>query len=132
MSTSLNKLSKPSTSKLRTTDVAYHVLENMIVTLQLKPGAPIIEAELIEKTELGRTPIREALMRLSSNGLITQLPRRGLIVKDIELAEHLTLLETRRVLEKLACHKRSKKSVATVKTSDCRMWRTNDRGSAKR
>jgi DNA-binding GntR family transcriptional regulator len=104
MSTSLNKLnklSKPSTSKLRTTDIAYHVLENMIVTLQLKPGAPIIEAELIEKTELGRTPIREALMRLSSNGLITQLPRRGLIVKDIELAEHLTLLETRRVLENL-------------------------------
>lgn len=88
-------------NKLRTTDVAYQMLENMIVTLQLKPGAPIIEADLIEKTELGRTPIREALMRLSSNGLITQMPRRGLIVKDIELAEQLTLLETRGVLENL-------------------------------
>jgi DNA-binding GntR family transcriptional regulator len=88
-------------SKLRTTDVAYQMLENMIVTLQLKPGAPIIEADLIDKTELGRTPIREALMRLSSNGLITQMPRRGLIVKDIELAEHLTLIETRGVLENL-------------------------------
>ena len=40
-------------------------------------------------------------MRMSSNGLIVQLPRRGLIVKDIEAAEHVTLIETRRVIERL-------------------------------
>lgn len=108
-------ISKPSTSKLRTTDVAYHALENMIVTLQLKPGAPIIEAELIDKTKLGRTPIREALMRLSSNGLITQLPRRGLIVKDIELAEHLILLETRRVLENLLATSAARRASPQIK-----------------
>jgi DNA-binding GntR family transcriptional regulator len=88
-------------SKMRAADVAYDAIESMIVTLQLKPGAPIVEAELIEITGLGRTPLREALMRMSSNGLIMQLPRRGLIVKDIEAAEHVTLIETRRALEKL-------------------------------
>ncbi|MFC3107618.1 GntR family transcriptional regulator [Undibacterium arcticum] len=87
--------------KLRAADVAYDTLESMIVTLQLKPGTPIVEAELVEVTGLGRTPLREALMRMSSNGLIVQLPRRGLIVSDIEAAEHLTLIETRRVLEQL-------------------------------
>lgn len=87
--------------KLRAADVAYDAIESMIVTLQLKPGAPIVESELIEVTGLGRTPLREALMRMSSNGLILQLPRRGLIVKDIEAAEHVTLLETRRVIERL-------------------------------
>jgi len=87
--------------KLRAADVAYDTLESMIVTLQLKPGAPIVEAELVDSTGLGRTPLREALMRMSSNGLIVQLPRRGLIVSDIEAAEHLTLIETRRVLEQL-------------------------------
>ncbi|MBY0574132.1 MAG: GntR family transcriptional regulator [Undibacterium sp.] len=88
-------------SKLRAADVAYDAIESMIVTLQLKPGAPIVESDLIELTGLGRTPLREALMRMSSNGLITQLPRRGLIVKDIEAAEHVSLIETRRVIERL-------------------------------
>ncbi|MFZ6799503.1 GntR family transcriptional regulator [Undibacterium sp. Di24W] len=88
-------------NKMRAADVAYDAIESMIVTLQLKPGAPIVESELIEITGLGRTPLREALMRMSSNGLILQLPRRGLIVKDIEAAEHVSLIETRRVIEKL-------------------------------
>ena len=86
---------------MRAADLAYDAIESMIVTLQLKPGAPIVEADLIEITGLGRTPLREALMRMSSNGLIVQMPRRGLIVKDIEAAEHMTLIETRRVIERL-------------------------------
>ena len=92
---------KPPVTKQRAADIAYDTIENLIVTLQLQPGAPIVEAELIELTGLGRTPLREALMRMSSNGLIQQLPRRGLIISDIPAAEHMTLLETRRVLERL-------------------------------
>lgn len=88
-------------NKRRVADQAYDALESMIATLVLKPGAPIVEAELIERTGLGRTPTREALMRLVSNGLIVQLPRRGLRVSDIWLAEHLDLIEARRVLERL-------------------------------
>lgn len=99
--TSVDTLAKSPLPKLRAADVAYDTIESMIVTLQLKPGAPIVEADLVELTGLGRTPLREALMRMSSNGLIVQLPRRGLIVSDIEAAEHLSLIETRRVLERL-------------------------------
>lgn len=73
----------PPGGKQRTADIAYDTIENLIVTLQLKPGAPIVEADLMALTGLGRTPLREALMRMSSNGLIVQLPRRGLIVSDI-------------------------------------------------
>jgi DNA-binding GntR family transcriptional regulator len=87
--------------KRRVADQAYDALESMISTLALKPGAPIVEAELIERTGLGRTPTREALMRLVSNGLIVQQPRRGLRVSEIRLAEHLDLIEARRVLERL-------------------------------
>ncbi|MFZ6690929.1 GntR family transcriptional regulator [Undibacterium sp. SXout20W] len=87
--------------KKRAADVAYDALESMIVTMELKPGAPIIEAYLIDKTGLGRTPLREALMRMASNGLILPMPRRGLVVSDIEVSAHLSLIETRRVLERL-------------------------------
>jgi DNA-binding GntR family transcriptional regulator len=92
---------KAPVPKLRAADVAYDTIENMIVTLQLEPGSPIVEAELVEATGLGRTPLREALMRMSSNGLIVQLPRRGLIISDIDAAGHLNVIETRRVLERL-------------------------------
>jgi len=87
--------------KRRVADQAYDAVEAMIATLVLKPGAPIVESELIAQTGLGRTPTREALMRLVANGLIVQLPRRGLLVSDIQIAQHLDLLEARRVLERL-------------------------------
>ena len=79
---------KTNSLKLRAADIAYNAIESMIITLQLKPGMPIVESDLIELTGLGRTPLREALMRMSSNGLIFQLPRRGLIISDIEPGEH--------------------------------------------
>ena len=56
---------------------AYDILEEMIVTLVLPPGATLSENELIEKTGLGRTPMREALQRLSDVGLIDIVPRQG-------------------------------------------------------
>jgi DNA-binding GntR family transcriptional regulator len=91
----------PELDKRRAADQAFDRIEGLIATLELRPGAPVVEAELIEHTGLGRTPVREALMRLSAQGLLVQLPRRGLLVSDLNVAEHLDLLEARRVLEQL-------------------------------
>lgn len=87
--------------KTRATEVAYDVLEEMIATLKLEPGQIIVESDLVKITGLGRTPIREALMRFVASGLIEQLPRRGLRVGEIRVAAHLTLIDTRRALELL-------------------------------
>ena len=76
-------------SKRRAADVAYDAIETMISTLQLQPGSPVVEAEIAESTGLGRTPVREALLRMVSIGLIVQQPRRGLQVSNIDLADHL-------------------------------------------
>jgi DNA-binding GntR family transcriptional regulator len=89
------------TPKIRATEAAYDQIEQMIATLKLEPNQPIVESDLIEMTGLGRTPIREALMRLVASGLIEQQPRRGLRVSEIRIAEHLILIDTRRVLERL-------------------------------
>jgi DNA-binding GntR family transcriptional regulator len=102
---------KPSPAeqpKRRAADVAYETLENLISTLQLQPGSQVVEAELVERTQLGRTPLREALLRMVSSGLIVQQPRRGLLISAIDLADHLDVVQTRRVLECLiaACSAR--------------------------
>ena len=87
--------------KRRAADVAYDAIEAMISTLQLLPGSPVVEADIAESTGLGRTPVREALLRMVSIGLIVQLPRRGLQVSNIDLADHLDVIQTRRTLERL-------------------------------
>jgi len=94
-------MSKSSSLKTRVADVAYDALEGLISTLKLPPGHVIVEADLVKMTGLGRTPIREALIRLMAGGLIEQQPRRGLRVSEIHVAEHLVLIGTRRVLEQL-------------------------------
>ena len=83
------------------TDKAYKQLEEMIVTLQLEPGAVLSELELGEQLQIGRTPIREALHRLSREGLVLILPRKGILVTDINPSKQLLVLEVRRELELL-------------------------------
>lgn len=94
--------------KRRAADIAYDAIETLISTLELRPGSPVAEAEIVERIGLGRTPVREALLRMVSIGLIVQQPRRGLLISTIDLADHLDVIQTRRVLECLiaACSAR--------------------------
>ena len=96
---------KPASSAvepgLSLTDLAYRQLEEMIVTLQLPPGSAVSETALSQRLEIGRTPIREALQRLARERLVTILPRRGIIVSEINVKSQLRLLEVRREVERL-------------------------------
>ena len=78
------------------TDRAYRELEEMIVTLQLSPGTVLSEQALAMRLKIGRTPIREALQRLARDGLVVIMPRRGIMVSEINLRLQLRLLEVRR------------------------------------
>jgi DNA-binding GntR family transcriptional regulator len=79
---------------------AYARLEQMIVSLELAPGSVWSEAELSGKLGIGRTPVREALQRLEDDHLVTILQRHGARITEINVAEHLLLLELRRELER--------------------------------
>jgi DNA-binding GntR family transcriptional regulator len=105
----------------RAADIAYDAIESLIVTLQLEPGTPVVEAEIAERTGLGRTPVREALLRMTSVGLIDQQPRRGLLVSGIDLVDHLDVIQTRRVLECLiaACSARRASTVQRKEIVRC-------------
>ncbi|MEO0558087.1 MAG: GntR family transcriptional regulator [Bacteroidota bacterium] len=80
---------------------AYDTIEALIVTLELAPGEVFTEGELGERVGIGRTPLREALQRLIAQRLVVSIPRRGMRVTAIDLADMQALLETRRVLERL-------------------------------
>jgi len=95
------------------TDKAYSQLEELIVTLQLKPGAALSEQELGGQLQIGRTPVREALHRLAREGLIMIIPRKGILVTEINPGKQLLALEVRRELERLMARSAAKRSTDT-------------------
>ena len=92
------------------TDKAYALIEELIVTLQLAPGAVLSEVVLANRLSTGRTPVREALQRLSRDGLVNILPRRGVLVSEMDLSAQLRLLEVRRELERLMARGAAKRA----------------------
>jgi DNA-binding GntR family transcriptional regulator len=92
------------------TELAYAQLEEMIVTLKLPPGAAVSEAELSQRLGIGRTPIREALQRLARERLVVILPRRGIIVSEINVKSQLRLLEVRREVERLVARSAARRA----------------------
>jgi DNA-binding GntR family transcriptional regulator len=82
----------------------------MIVRLELPPGDAVSEAMLSERLGIGRTPIREALQRLARERLVQILPRRGVIVSDINVKAQLRLLEVRREVERLVARSAARRA----------------------
>jgi len=80
-------------------DQAYYRLRELIITLELPPGSAINERDLMERTKLGRTPIREALRTLANERLVEIFPRRGVLVAGVNAGDLAGLSEVRRLLE---------------------------------
>jgi DNA-binding GntR family transcriptional regulator len=80
-------------------DKAYRAIRELIVSLELAPGAVIEERALIERLGIGRTPVREALRRLAQERLVEVYPRRGMFVTGVDVRELARLSEVRAVLE---------------------------------
>jgi len=83
------------------TDRAYGDIEELIVTLRLRPAEVLSETTLSRRLGIGRTPVREALQRLAREGLVTVLPRRGILVSEFNVKSQLRMLEVRREIERL-------------------------------
>ena len=99
---------EPQESSL--TERAWRALEEEIVTLRIAPGSVVSEAGLGARLGFGRTPVREALQRLAGEGLVQILPRRGIVVTDIDVAAQLRLLEVRREIERLLARSAAQRS----------------------
>lgn len=97
----------------------YDILRTDILNLSLAPGSPIDEIQVAERLSMSRTPVREALVRLASEGLVTTLPNRSTVVSNIDFLklnsffEALTLMY--RVTTRLAAEYRTEADLATIR-----------------
>ncbi len=79
----------------------YTEIKRRIVLLDYEPGQLLHEKELAEEFGMSRTPIREAFIRLASEGLVRIVPKRGVYVSEISLQDLKNVFEVRRHLLRL-------------------------------
>lgn len=88
-------------------NVIYQMIQNQIMTKKLFPGSRIVEEQLAQDSGISRTPIRVALKRLSYEGLVTIIPRKGAVVASPTKEEMSAAYDCKQLLEckaiSLAC-----------------------------
>ncbi|WP_423183819.1 GntR family transcriptional regulator [Arthrobacter sp. NyZ413] len=83
-------------------DIAYKVIADRIITLDIRPNEAINESQLSKEMQMGRTPIREALKQLESERLVVTQTRKGSFAAPIKLTDLLEVAQIRQALEPLA------------------------------
>ena len=87
---------------MKKNDSIYKELERRIIELTMKPGEIINEKELAQEFKVSRTPVREALLKLSEKELVEIIPRKGTYVSQIDIKKIKNTYEIKMYLEALA------------------------------
>lgn len=97
----------------------YTTLKREIVDLTMPPGSLIDEVKLTERFEMSRTPIREALVKLASDGLVVTLPNRSTVVAPIDFLQLTHFFDALslmyRVTTRLAAANRTEDEITAIR-----------------
>src|SRR5947199_10651554 len=87
-----------ATTPSATTRVYQHLKQAILERIHAE-GALLSEAEIAAAVGVSRTPVREALLRLESEGLVTLYPKRGVLVLPVSAREIEDVIDARRLVE---------------------------------
>ena len=80
-------------------DQAYRILKEKLVNCEFPPGSMLNEAQLSAELGFSRTPIREAISVLETEGYLQIVPKKGILVTDILLSDVLQIFQARMEIE---------------------------------
>lgn len=114
-----------TTAKSAMAQGIYNTLRNLILNFEIQPNSRLTETELATYFNVSRTPIREALQRLETEGLIIIRPKQGCFVRAIDFDEFSDCYQIRVALEMLsletACLNMSDDALKKL----CSVWEKN-------
>ena len=95
-------LNDDQASRLSLTSKIFNILRDDILNEKYKEGEKLIEAKLAEELGVSRTPVREALKQLELDGIVENIPNRGVIVKGITKQDIEDIFTIRIAIEGIA------------------------------
>jgi DNA-binding GntR family transcriptional regulator len=104
---------KPEKDTVSETDKAYNGILELVLGHQLRPGERTSVMLLASRLNLGRTPVKEAITRLQTEGLLSVSERSGTTVNAIDVEEAKQLFALRQVLEDFAAEQAVKHATPT-------------------
>jgi len=100
-------------------DKIYTAIKYKIIDEEFRPGQWIVERELCEEYGISRTPLREALQRLVSEGFLSLQRSKGYLVNKLSIEEIIEIFQAREAVEcmlsRLACHNGDQNFIAQLK-----------------
>lgn len=91
------------------TDPVYRELRRLIIEGQYAPGTRLVEDRLARDLGVSRTPVRQALARVASEGLVRIFPNRGAVVRTFTHADLLDTYELRAIMEGHAAYRAARR-----------------------
>lgn len=111
-------------------DLAYERIRSLVLNGEIVPGTKLGQVDLAERFGISRTPVREALRRLASEGLVDFHSQRGFRVADLGLDAVMRRLEVRAIVEpgiaRLAAERRSEQDVQQLQAAIAREQRARN------
>jgi DNA-binding GntR family transcriptional regulator len=104
---------RDSSQGVPSSERVYRGLRHLILTGAVAPAARLVELQLAQQFDVSRTPVREALKRLTAEGLAVADPVRGLVARDVDPAEVEDIYIIREVLDGLAARLAAARATST-------------------
>ena len=101
-------------------DVAYHHIQRKISSRELRAGAPVSDVAIAKELGISRTPAREAIRQLVSDGLLESIAGRGVVVITLDRDDIRELYEMREALEGLTARTVAMRTPSTEEMRDLR------------
>jgi|TARA_Y100000031_G_C8149923_1_gene351842 DNA-binding GntR family transcriptional regulator len=106
-------------------------IRDLIATDQFPPGTPLKEVNLCKQLSVSRTPLREALKQLIAEGLVEQIPYRGVVVCNPDQASIEQMLELLGALEgfagEMACLRATREEIDAIRVLTQQMHETYEK-----
>jgi len=107
--------------------IAYETIVRKIICLEYQPSQHLEENQLVEALGIGRTPIREALVRLHGEKMVESHPKRGVIVRPITLQNTKAMFEGMNIIEiglvDIAVHKECSNFIQRMRAANLEVQR---------
>jgi DNA-binding GntR family transcriptional regulator len=110
-----------SPAPLSQADHAYESLLDLLIRLEIPPGTPLVESELMERVGVGRTPLRDAIHRLEMQRLVAIYPRRGTFATEINIGDLALITDVREELEALAASQAAVRATESDRSAMARL-----------